>query len=112
MAFTNDKAKECGKCVTMLKTTVAKFDEAKPFVNVLGGAYKVNFDKTYAEVVALRDKMAQENKSVYYENEPSPDDCPKPDPQNFVKTMPMLEVLNELSPLDEKLRHLVPPAVR
>jgi hypothetical protein len=42
----------------MLKITVAKFEEAKPFVNVLGGAYKVNFDKTYGEAVALRDKMA------------------------------------------------------
>lgn len=112
VAFTNDKAKECGKSVTMLKITVAKFDEAKPFVTVLGGAYKANFDKTYGETVALRDKMIQENKTVYYETETSPDDCPKPDPTNYVKTISMADVLNVLSPLDEKLRHLVPPAVR
>lgn len=61
VAFVDDKAKECGKCVTMLKMTVAKFDEAKPFVTVLGGAYKANFDKTYGEAVALRDKMVKEN---------------------------------------------------
>lgn len=112
VAFTNEKAKECGKCVTMLKTTVAKFEEARPFVNALGGAYKANFDKTYGEAVALRDKMNQENKTVYYDNEPSVEDCPKPDPTNYVKTISMADVLNANSPIDEKLRHLVPPAVR
>ena len=45
----------------MLKLTVEKFEEAKPFVNVLGGAYKVKFDKTYGETVKLRDKMLKVN---------------------------------------------------
>lgn len=45
----------------MLKLTVEKFEEAKPFVNVLGGAYKVKFDKTYGETVKLRDNMLKEN---------------------------------------------------
>jgi hypothetical protein len=40
VAFTDSKAKECGKCVSMLKITCAKFEEAKAFVQVLGGAYK------------------------------------------------------------------------
>jgi hypothetical protein len=45
----------------MLKLTVEKFEEAKPFVNVLGGAYKANFDKTYGETIKLRDNMLKEN---------------------------------------------------
>ncbi len=112
VAFTNEKAKECGKSAAMLKIAVAKFEEAKPFVTMLGGAYKANFDKTFGEAVALRDQMIKENKTVYYESEPNPDDCPKPDPKNYVKTVSLADVLNVLSPLDEKLRHLVPPAVR
>jgi hypothetical protein len=112
VAFVNDKAKECGKAVAMLRVTVAKFDEAKPFVNTLGGAYKVNFDKTYGETVANLQRMTQENKTVYYDSEPSLEDLPKPDPQNFVKMVSMAEVINSLPPLDNQLRHLVPPAVR
>jgi len=27
------------------KLCIEKFNEAKPFVNILGGAYKANFDK-------------------------------------------------------------------
>lgn len=61
VAIVDAKSKGCGQCVTMLKQTVIKFDEAKPFVTVVGGAYKANFDKTYAEAVALRDKMIKEN---------------------------------------------------
>lgn len=112
IAFVEDKAKECGKAVAMLKVTVAKFDDAKPFVNTLGGAYKANFDKTYNETVAKLQQMIQENKTVYYDSEPPLDELPKPDPQNFVKTIPMLDAVNMLPPLDNQLRHLVPPAVR
>jgi hypothetical protein len=57
VAFVNEKSKECGKAVAMLKQTVNKLDEAKPLVCVIGGAYKANFDKIYGETVALRDKM-------------------------------------------------------
>jgi len=96
----------------MLKLTVAKFEEAKPFANVVGGSYKANFDKTYGETVLLRDKMIDENRKVYYEAEADPESVPKPDPQNFVKTISIAEVLNASTPLDNQLRHLVPPAVR
>jgi hypothetical protein len=85
VAITNDKAKECGKSVSMLKIAVTKFDEAKPFVTILGGQYKANFEKQLGEAVALRDQMIKENKTVYYESEMAIEDCPKPDPQNFVK---------------------------
>jgi hypothetical protein len=56
--------------------------------------------------------MINENKTVYYEAEIPLEECPKPDPQNFVKTVSMSDVINELPPLDNQLRHLVPPAVR
>jgi len=54
-------AKGIGKAAAYLKVTVARFDEAKPFVNALGGSYKANFDKKYSEVVALRDKCVKDN---------------------------------------------------
>ena len=34
-----------GEAVTYLRVAVAKFEEGKGFVSVLGGAYKANFDK-------------------------------------------------------------------
>jgi uncharacterized membrane-anchored protein YhcB (DUF1043 family) len=75
----------------MLKNTVARFEEAKIFANVLGGSYKANFDKTYGETTELLKKMSNENKQVYYEAEVDPALVPKPDPQNFVKTISVLE---------------------
>ena len=36
----------------------------------------------------------------------------KPDPQNFVNLLQMNDEINQKPPLDEKLRHIVPPAVR
>jgi hypothetical protein len=32
-----DKSKGCGRAVTLLKLTVQRFDEAKPFAQTLGG---------------------------------------------------------------------------
>lgn len=71
-------AKGIGRAATYLKITVAKFDEAKPFVNALGGSYKANFDKKYSEVVALKDKCVNDNQTVYYEGEPEAASIPKP----------------------------------
>jgi len=64
----------------MLKMTVEKFDECKPFVNVIGLSYKANFDKTYGDLVVLLNKMIQENKTVYYDHEVDRESVPKPDP--------------------------------
>jgi len=88
---TNDKANQCGKAVSMLKIAVLKFNDAEPFVKILGGQYKANFDKQLGEAKALCDKMVKENKTVYYESEMAHEECPKPDPQNFVKIQPMEE---------------------
>jgi len=100
-----------GRAVTMCKITAAKYEEAKPFVNLVGGSYKANFDKKYAELTALRNKAIEENKTVYYESEADVNDVPKPDAQNFVNLTSVQEQLmgNEM---DGKLRHLVPPQVR
>jgi hypothetical protein len=75
----DEKAKGIGRAVTMLKISVAKFDEAKPFVNALGGSYKTNFDKKYSELCIIRDKCISDNKTVYYEAEANPADITKPD---------------------------------
>ena len=39
-------------------------------------------------------------------------ECPKPDPQNFVQLSSVADELNKTPELDNKFRHLVPPAVR
>jgi hypothetical protein len=48
-----DKASKAGKgmnvAVAYGQLTMQKFNEARPFVNILGGAYKANFDKKIAE---------------------------------------------------------------
>ena len=57
-------------------------------------------------------KSTQENKSIYYERAVPFEDLPKPDPQNFATMTDMSAELNQTPELDEKLRHIVPPAVR
>jgi hypothetical protein len=106
------KAKGIGRAATYLKITVAKFDEAKPFVNALGGSYKANFDKKYIEVVALKDKCVSDNQTVYYEGEPEAASIPKPDAQNFVNMISVADEMNATPDLDSRLRHLIPPEVR
>ena len=45
-----DKAgKGMGLAAAYGKITLAEFEKARPFVNILGGAYKANFDKKLAE---------------------------------------------------------------
>jgi len=105
-------AKGIGRAAVYLKVTVARFDEAKVFVNALGGSYKANFDKKYSEVVAIRDKCVKDNTTVYYESEPDASEIPKPNAQNFVNLLSVAEQLNETPQLDDRLRHLVPPEVQ
>lgn len=68
---------------------MAKFEEAKPFVNTLGGSYKANFDKTYAETAQKLKTMVEENKTIYFDIETPVDELPHPDPQNYVKVSPI-----------------------
>ena len=87
------------------------FDEAKPFVNVLGGAYKQNFDKKYAEAVEITKKADTENNKIFYESIIPASELPVLDPQNFVNLTSVAAELEKTPELDNKLRHLIPPAV-
>lgn len=60
----------------------------------------------------LRDKAIKENQTIYFETEVHQDKIPKPDMQNFVKMEALVDTLNGKFPIEEKLRHLVPPQVR
>lgn len=110
--LTNKNSKDCGKCVTQLKIAVAKLEMCKQTVGALGGAYAANFNKVHAEAVALRDQMIKENKTIYYDTELAPEECPKPDPTNYVKTESVAELINSAPAIDNQFRHLIPPAVR
>jgi hypothetical protein len=57
-------------------------------------------------------KAEDENRTIYYEKVPAPNDIPKPDPKNFVKMEDQTAMLSKAPELDAKMRHLVPPAVR
>ena len=64
------------------------------------------------DITKLRDKAINENKTIYFEREPPESQVPKPDMQNFVKLEPVLGDINGKLNLEDKLRHIVPPAVR
>ncbi len=57
-------------------------------------------------------KAIDDNKKIYYEPSIPTNELPKPDPQNFVNLTPMNDEINQRPEVDEKLRHIVPPAVR
>jgi hypothetical protein len=60
----------------------------------------------------MRDKAVNENKTIYFEKETPVEQIPKPDMQNFVKLEALAEDINGKLPIEDKLRHIVPPAVR
>ena len=66
----------------------------------------------YADVVKIKDKAINENKTIYFEKELAEALIPKPDLQNFVKLDTVLDDLNQKLGLEDKLRYIVPPAVR
>ena len=103
----NEKSKGIGKAITVLKITVDKYIEAQFFVTALGGAYKVNFDKKYGDLCALRDKAVNENKTIYYEQEVDPTTIPKPDAQSFVKLAQVDDEVNSPPDLDNHFRKIV-----
>lgn len=98
--------------VTLLKITVGKFNDAKQFAEVLGGASKVTFVKLLDEAVQKRDQAINDNKTLFNEPECSPMECPRPQPQNFVRTISMLDDINIQSSVEGKLMYLVPPVVQ
>ena len=57
-------------------------------------------------------RAIEDNKKIYYEPNIPTSEMPKLDPQNFVNLMPMNEEINMRPEIDDKSRHIIPPAVR
>jgi hypothetical protein len=58
-----------GKVVGYFKKAAAEFDRAKGIVSLIPSSYQDNFNAKYADVVKLRDKALNENKTIYFEKE-------------------------------------------
>lgn len=65
----NEKSQGMGKVVGYFKKTAAEFDRAKSVVALIPSNYQENFNTKYADVVKLRDKAINENKTIYFEKE-------------------------------------------
>lgn len=107
-----DAGKGMGLAAGYFKATVAAFDRAQKVVLSIPSNYQENFKAKYDEVIKARDKAINENKTIYFEREIPESQIPKPDMQNFVKLEALVEDLNVKLPIEDKLRHIVPPAVR
>lgn len=101
-----------GLAVALLKATAFMMDKAKAVVVTVPANYQDNFNNKYNEVIKLRDKAIKDNSSIYFERETPVDQLPKPDCQNFVKMEAVLENLSTKLPIEDRLRHIVPPEVR
>ena len=65
----NEKAQGMGKVVGYFKRTAAEFERAKSIVALIPSNYQDNFNTKYADVIKLRDKVINENKTIYFEKE-------------------------------------------
>jgi hypothetical protein len=101
-----------GRAVSFFKATAEIFEKAKPTVLTIPSNYQDNFNNKYADIVKLRDKAIKDNKSIYFERELPMEQVPVPDSQNFVKLEPALDNIQAKLPIEDKLRHIVPPEVR
>lgn len=101
-----------GLAVAYLRFAGSIFEKARPTVLQIPSNYQENYNSKLADIVKLRDKAISENKTIYFEREPPESQVPKPDMQNFVKLEPILGDINGKLNLEDKLRHIVPPAVR
>lgn len=109
----NEKFQGMGRAVSYIKKTVAEMDRAKSIVTAIPSNYQDIFNAKYAEITKLRDKADGDNRTVYFDRETPLDQIPKPDLQNFVKLEPALDNIAQVKlPIEEKLKHIVPPQVR
>lgn len=108
----DQNAEGMGKAVSYLKATTQIFDKAKLSLSSIPPNYADNFNKKMEELAKVRDKAITENKTIYFEKEIPFEQLPKPDCQNFVKLEATLGDLQVKHPLEDKLRHIVPPQVR
>jgi hypothetical protein len=89
----NEKSQGMGKAVAYFKRASAEFERAKPIVTLIPSNYQENFNTKYADVVKLRDKAINENKTIYFEKEIPIDQVPVPAAQNFVKMEAVMDNL-------------------
>ena len=108
----SEKSQGMGRAVGYFKKAALEFERAKPVVALVPSNYQDNFNTKYADLVKLRDKAINENKTIYFEKELSVEAIPKPDAQNFVKMEAVMDNLQGKLPIEDKLRHIVPPQVR
>ena len=107
-----DAGRGMNKAVAFMTVCVQKFTEAKSFAEACGGPYLANFTNKFQEAQNLLAKATDDNKKIYYEPRVPIEELPSVDPQNFATLTPMTEEINARPDIDEKLRHVVPPAVR
>ena len=107
-----DAGKGMNKAVAYLTVCVQRFTEAKPFAEACGGPYLANFTTKFAEGQRMLAKATDDNKKIYYEPRVPIEELPPVDPQNFVSMTSMSDEINARPDIDDKLRHVVPPAVR
>jgi hypothetical protein len=81
----SDNGKGMGMCVAYLKIALSKLQSAEQNVKGAGSNYVSNWQVKMNEVGALMKKADEENRSIFYEKEPGPNEIEKPDPKNFVK---------------------------
>jgi len=106
------QGKGMNKAVALLTLCVEKYTDAKPYAEACGGAYLSNFNTKFQEAQTMLAKAIDDNKKIYYEKSIPTSELPKLDPQNFVNLLAMSDEVNQRPEIDEKLRHIVPPAVR
>jgi hypothetical protein len=108
----SEKSQGMGRAVGYFKKTSAEFERAKAVVALVPSNYQDNFNTKYADVVKLRDKAINENKTIYFEKELALEQVTAPAAQNFVKLEAVMGNLQGKLAIEDKLRHIVPPQVR
>jgi hypothetical protein len=101
-----------GLAVSYFKACIGILDQAKQVVLLIPSNYQDNYNSKYADIVKFLEKANKDNKSIYFERETPIDKLPILDSQNFVRLEPALDNIQEKLPIEDKLRHIVPPEVR
>jgi len=109
-------ADSAGKGMNMaaatFRVTLNNFEKARKIVSTIPSNYMENFNNKISEVSKMKTKSEEDNKKIYFEKDIPDGQVPKPDQQNFVKLESVEDQFEIKHPIGEKLRHIVPPAVR
>ena len=101
-----------GKALSYYKAALRILDEAKKVVTLIPSNYQDNFNNKYNDINTFLQKADKANRSIYFESEIPFEKLPALDLQNFVKLEPALDNIQAKLPIEDKLRHIVPPEVR